>query len=61
MSKEKGLFHIQKQLYQDLLKSEVKMQNVNLIRSRLRYKRVLIILDDVNELETNRGCSRKGW
>lgn len=58
--KEKGLLHIQKMLYHDLLNSEVNRQNVNVIRSRLHYKRVLIILDGVDELEQIEALAGKG-
>ncbi|XP_024196334.1 TMV resistance protein N [Rosa chinensis] len=48
---KKGLFHLQKQLFDDLLKTKVTTAILNNVRQRLRNKRVLIILDDVKELE----------
>ncbi|XP_024191119.1 uncharacterized protein LOC112195031 isoform X2 [Rosa chinensis] len=50
---EKGLLHIQKQLYRDLLDSKViTMKDVTAARRKLRHKKVLIILDGVTELDT---------
>ncbi|KAM5554208.1 hypothetical protein ABKV19_022539 [Rosa sericea] len=51
--KTKGLLHIQKQLYRDLLDSKViTMNDVPVERRKLCHKKVLIILDGVTELES---------
>ncbi|XP_048318906.2 disease resistance protein RPP2B-like [Ziziphus jujuba] len=53
--KKSSLLHLQKLLCKDLLGSEVDIKNVevgkNVLKNRLHCRRVLIILDDVDELE----------
>lgn len=52
ISKKQSLFHIQEQLCDHLLNRKVTTKDVNkVISERLRSKRVLIILDNVDELE----------
>ncbi|XP_008240878.1 PREDICTED: disease resistance protein RPS6-like [Prunus mume] len=52
ISKKKGLFHVKKQLCDHLLDKKVTTKDVDdVICKRLRDKRVLIILDNVDELE----------
>ncbi|XP_008240877.1 PREDICTED: TMV resistance protein N-like [Prunus mume] len=52
ISKKEGLFHIKKQLCDHLLDKKVTTKDVDdVICKRLRDKRVLIILDNVDELE----------
>ncbi|XP_024177195.1 uncharacterized protein LOC112182868 [Rosa chinensis] len=52
ISRSESLFHIQEQLCDDLLNRKVNIKNVNeVISRRLRGKRVLIVLDNVDELE----------
>jgi len=51
-----GLVHLQEQLLSDVLKTKnMKIANVdrgiNLIKERFRYKRILVILDDVDHLK----------
>ncbi|XP_024933988.3 disease resistance protein Roq1-like [Ziziphus jujuba] len=53
--KKNSLLHLQKLLYKELVDSEVSIQNddmgIHVLRKRLRSKRLLIILDDVDRLE----------
>ncbi|XP_048318034.2 disease resistance protein Roq1-like, partial [Ziziphus jujuba] len=53
--KKNRLLHLQKLLYKELVDGEVSIQNddmgIHVLRKRLRSKRVLIILDDVDRLE----------
>ncbi|KAF3439599.1 hypothetical protein FNV43_RR17877 [Rhamnella rubrinervis] len=60
--KENGLVHLQKQLLKDILKADVREiryvdNGIDMIRSRLRYKKVLIILDNVSKLEHLNGLT----
>ncbi|KAF3456070.1 hypothetical protein FNV43_RR00713 [Rhamnella rubrinervis] len=54
--KENGLVHLQKQLLSDILNGNFEEighidKGTDMIKSRLRHKRVLIVLDDVSKLE----------
>ncbi|XP_042519854.1 disease resistance protein RPV1-like [Macadamia integrifolia] len=55
-NQQKGLALLQKQLLSDVLKEKYidldnEDQGINIIKERLRYKKVLIVLDDVDEME----------
>ena len=59
----KGLVKLQKQLLKDILKGEHGISNVyegkDMIRTRLCRKRVLVILDDVDQLKQLKGLAEK--
>jgi ABC-type transport system involved in cytochrome bd biosynthesis fused ATPase/permease subunit len=53
--KPNGLVHLQEQLLNDILKMNLKIGNVdrgiNIIKERIQGKKVLVILDDVDDFE----------
>ena len=55
-TKKYGILHLQQTLLEDLLiLRDVKVKDVDngvfMIRDRLRHKKILLVLDDVNELD----------
>ena len=62
-----GLLELQKKLLEDILKCQSPKfsdtsKGINVIKERLRMKRVLIVLDDVDELEQLENLAGKnGW
>ncbi|KAF3457240.1 hypothetical protein FNV43_RR01897 [Rhamnella rubrinervis] len=58
-----GLVKLQKQLLRDVLKGEHTINNVSegkgMIRRRLRSKKILVVLDDVDHLNQLRGLAEK--
>jgi hypothetical protein len=56
---------LQEQLLKDILKTTLKIDNVNrgiiLIKERLHHKKVLIILDDVDDFEKLNTLVKKQW
>jgi len=70
VSRRRGYVHLQGQLLSDVLKTKVEIHSVemgmNMIRERLFRKRVLVVLDDMNEygplldLWESRACLGKG-
>jgi replication-associated recombination protein RarA len=54
-SEKYGLVPLQKRIILQLLKESVSIHDVDegvfMIKNRLRYKRILLILDDVNQLD----------
>jgi len=63
--KPNGLVHLQEQLLYDILKTNLKIDNVEkgikLIEERLRRKKVLVILDDVDNFEKLQLLIEKKW
>ncbi|XP_062171829.1 disease resistance protein RPV1-like isoform X1 [Alnus glutinosa] len=63
--KPNGLVHLQEQLLYDILKTNLKIDNVEkgikLIEERLRRKKVLVILDDVDNFEKLQLLVEKKW
>ncbi|XP_024162476.1 uncharacterized protein LOC112169642 [Rosa chinensis] len=61
----KGAVHLQEKLLSNLLKSNVNIQTtdmgVNVIRHRLCSKRVLLVLDDVDQLEQLEMLCHRSW
>jgi hypothetical protein len=64
-SEKHGLVHLQEQLLYDILKTNFKIGNVDMgivqIKERLHRKRVLIILDDVDDFEKLHMLFDKEW
>jgi energy-coupling factor transporter ATP-binding protein EcfA2 len=60
-----SLVHLQEQLLNDILKTKVKIGNVdrgiNIIEERIRRKKVLVILDDVDDFENLHMLVKKQW
>ena len=60
-----GLAHLQEQLLNDILKTNIKISNIAvgiiLIKERLHRKRVLVILDDVDDFESLHALVEKQW
>ena len=67
VSKKYGLDRLQKQLLEEILKEKnIDMWNtydgVNMIKNRLRHKKVLLVLDDVDELgQLKNLAGEHGW
>jgi hypothetical protein len=63
--KPNGIVQLQEQLLNDILKTSLKIDNVNrgivLIEERLHHKKVLVILDDVDDFEKLNTLVRKKW
>ncbi|XP_062173051.1 disease resistance protein RPV1-like isoform X2 [Alnus glutinosa] len=63
--KPNDLVRLQEQLLYDILKTNLKIDNVNrgimLIKERLHHKRVLVILDDVDDFERLHVLVEKQW
>jgi hypothetical protein len=63
--KPNGLVHLQEQLLSDILKMNLKIGNVdrgiNIIEERTRGKKVLVILDDVDDFENLHTLVEKQW
>ncbi|XP_021827766.1 TMV resistance protein N-like [Prunus avium] len=63
-TEKQGLEHLQEQLLSDLLKSNVKIQNIDMedvIGHRLCNKKALIIVDDVDEVEQVEALCDRTW
>jgi hypothetical protein len=60
-----GLVHLQEQLLNDILKTNLKIGNVDrgiiIIKERINRKKVLVILDDVDEFENLHTLVEKQW
>ncbi|XP_059429149.1 disease resistance protein RPV1-like [Corylus avellana] len=65
LEKPNGLVHLQEQLLNDILKTNLKIGNVdrgiNIIEERARGKKVLVILDDVDDFENLQVLCEKQW
>jgi hypothetical protein len=66
VSKNNGLNRLQKQLLEQILKERnIKIwddyHGVNMIKNRLRHKKVLVVLDDVDELDQLEKLAGHGW
>ncbi|XP_059430135.1 disease resistance protein RPV1-like [Corylus avellana] len=63
--KPNGIVQLQEQLLNDILKTTLKIDNVNkgiiLIEERLHHKKVLVVLDDVDDFENLRTLVKKQW
>ncbi|XP_059429961.1 disease resistance protein RPV1-like isoform X2 [Corylus avellana] len=63
--KPNGLVHLQEQLLNDILKMNFKIGNVdrgiNIIKERIQGKKVLVILDDVDDFEKLHTLVEKEW
>jgi energy-coupling factor transporter ATP-binding protein EcfA2 len=64
-SEKHGLVHLQNQLLYDILKTNLKIYNVDMgiimIEERLHHKRVLVILDDADDFENLHMLFEKKW
>ena len=63
--KPNGLVHLQEQLLNDILKKNLKIghvdRGINIIKERIRGKKVLVILDDVDDFEELHKLVEKQW
>jgi hypothetical protein len=63
--KSDGLLHLQEQLLNDILKTNLKIDNVergiSIIEERIRGKKVLVIVDDVDDFEKLHWLVEKEW
>ncbi|XP_062171815.1 disease resistance protein RPV1-like isoform X3 [Alnus glutinosa] len=64
-SEKHGLVHLQEHLLYDILKTNLKIDNVDrgiiLIKERLHRKRVIVVLDDVDDFEKLHMLFEKEW
>jgi hypothetical protein len=64
-SEKHGLIHLQKQLLKDIFKTNLKIYNVDsgvsIIERRIRGKKVLVVLDDVDDFENLHKLVQKQW
>jgi hypothetical protein len=63
--KSNGLAHLQEKLLNDILKMNLKIDNVdrgiNIIKERIRGKKVLVVVDDVDDFEKLQPLVEKEW
>jgi hypothetical protein len=63
--KSDGLLHLQEQILNDILKTNLKIDNVDrgisIIEERIRGKKVLVIVDDVDDFEKLHWLVEKEW
>jgi ABC-type dipeptide/oligopeptide/nickel transport system ATPase component len=64
-SEKHGLIHLQKQLLKDIFKTNLKIYNVDsgvsIIERRIRGKKVLVVLDDIDDFENLHKLVQKQW
>ena len=64
-SEKHGLIHLQKQLLKDIFKTNFKIYNVDsgvgIIERRIGGKKVLVVLDDVDDFENLHKLVQKQW